>query len=214
MEDLKDKATSLNQEVGYLQKPNSTNTGSDFDYNDNADPNTNELIWTIPAGTDVRGLYHTHYNIETQLPVFSPDDLYTLFELFGPVFDASGNLTFTNNIHQSITYILVTAHGTKLALKFDTASSIEDFREFGEQYFGDWNTNFAPVPGVEFESDRDKFMAKYNEYVKDKFSIEKQKKKFAKFLDKNDLGLSLYQANDDFSQWKKINKSGDPTPCN
>ena len=64
-------------------------------------------------------------------------------------------------------------------------------------------------------SNREKFEIKYKEFVDKDDSIEKQKKKFAKFLKKTNFGVSLFQATDDsFTQWEKINKSGNPTPCN
>jgi len=214
VEDLYAKSLSENKEVGYYKKPKISGIGNDFVYYDVADANTNLLDWTIPAGTDIRGMYHTHYDIITQLPVFSPDDLYTLFKLFGPQFDTMGNVTFTNNIHRSMTFILVTAHGTKLALKFEDTASIDKFRLFGQKYFEDWDTNYTPVAGIDYESDRDKLMANYDRFVKKSFSIEKQKKKFAKFLDKNDMGLTMYQANENFNEWEKVNKSGNTTPCN
>lgn len=216
MNDLNTKSTTLDKEAGYVQKPDSAGTGSDYDYVE-GDANTGFIEWDIPHTTTLKGLSHTHYDTENHLPVFSADDLYALFSLFGPVFDASGNVTFNNphNIGNDFTYILITAHGTKLALKFNDATSIEKFRLFGEKYFGDWNIATPPtILGITPDTDRKKLLDIYNEYVKDRFSIEKQKKMYAKFLDKNDLGVSLYQANDDFTEWEKINKSGAPTPCN
>ena len=219
MADLNTKSTTLNKEAGYIQKQNSTNTGSDYDYHEE-DVIKKEIIWTIPAGTTITGMYHTHDDIQDHLPVFSTDDLYALFALFGPVFDINGNVTFNNphNIDENnFSYVLITAHGTKLALTFNK-DGVEKLRQLGEKYFGDWNINTSgipQIPGITPETDRKKFENKYEEFVNKKFSIEKQKKMFAKFLKKANIGVSLFQATDDsFTKWEKINKSGNPTPCN
>ena len=219
MADLKTKSTTLNKEAGYIQKQNSTNTGSDYDYHEEDDIKK-EIEWTIPAGTNITGMYHTHDDIQDHLPVFSADDLYALFALFGPVFDVNGNVTFNNphNIDENnFTYVLITAHGTKLAMTFNK-QGVEKLRQLGEEYFGDWNIDMSGVPqipGITPQTDREKFEIKYKEFVDKDDSIEKQKKKFAKFLKKTNFGVSLFQATDDsFTQWEKINKSGNPTPCN
>tara|TARA_B100000787_G_scaffold96669_1_gene71363 strand:+ start:244 stop:1317 length:1074 start_codon:yes stop_codon:yes gene_type:complete len=137
MADLKTKSTTLNKEAGYIQKQNSTNTGSDYDYHEEDDIKK-EIEWTIPAGTNITGMYHTHDDIQDHLPVFSADDLYALFALFGPVFDVNGNVTFNNphNIDENnFTYVLITAHGTKLAMTFNK-QGVEKLRQLGEEYFG------------------------------------------------------------------------------
>ncbi|WP_445718305.1 hypothetical protein [Flavobacterium sp.] len=219
MQDMKNKSTTLNKEVGYTQKADNNNpSGSSYDYVEGND-NTGEIIWTIPSATTLKGLFHTHYDVEEHLPVFSLDDMYALFQLFGPVFDVNGNVTFQNNFNMNynFTFILVTAHGTKLALKFDNPESIEKLRLFGQKYFGDWemDTSQMPqIPGITPETDRKKITDEYNKYVKERFDLEKQKKKFAEFLEELELGISLFQTNDSFTQWEKINKSGTPTPCN
>jgi hypothetical protein len=166
-----------------------------------------EIVSTITYPSTLKGYFHTHDDLEKHSPVFSLGDLLAVFELFNPSFDANGFCTFNNmyNIGEEFTMILITAHGTKLALKFDS-NGIEQLRQFGEKYFGDWDINTSAYTNLfgEIETDMEIIKDIFNEIVDKDLPIEKQKKKLAKFLDKMDFGMSLYQANDDFTQWEKI----------
>lgn len=42
----------------------------------------------------------------------------------------------------------------------------------------------------------------------------KNEKRLAKFLDKYNVGMSLYKSNANFTQWEKVNKNRTKTPCN
>jgi hypothetical protein len=217
MNDLNTKSTTLTKEVAYLQQSDDTN-GTSYDYAE-GDDQTGEVAWNLPSDTDITGAYHTHYDTEEHLPVFSPDDLYAMYKFFRPTFLADGNVIYDNinNLDQSFTFILVTAHGTKLAMKFNDANGIYKYMAFGAKYFGDWELDTSAMPqiaGITPETDRKKLQDRYNALIDIEDDTNKILKKFAKFLDKMDLGMSLYQANEDFIEWKKINKSGDPTPCN
>lgn len=218
MMDLKNKSITEDKEVGYVQKVDTTTTsGYAYDYFEEGNVD-DEISITIPTNTPLKGYHHTHDDVDKHLPVFSPDDLYALFKLFNPSFAEDGTCTFNNthSIEENFTMVLVTAHSTKLALKFDS-NGREKLRQFGEKYFGDWHidtSSMAQIPGITPETDRDIMYRKFEKIIKEKFDIEKKKKKFAKFLDKMDIGMSLYQANDNFTQWVKYNKSGNPTPCN
>lgn len=218
MTDLNTKSTTVNKEVGYIQKVDVGSTsGYSYDYIEEEDIDS-EMNFTIPSGTTLKGFFHTHDDVEKHLPVFSLDDLYAIFAFFNPSFTTDGTCVFNNsfNIEEDFTMILITAHGTKLALKFDS-NGREKLRQFGEKYFGDWNIDLSGLINIGAalpDTDRQNIMEKFDKIVKDKFGVEKKKQRFAKFLDKMDFGMSLYQVNDDFTQWEKINKSGDPTPCN
>lgn len=219
MNDLNTKSTTVNKEVGYIQKEDTnTTSGYAYDYVEEEDI-YDEINITISSGITLKGFFHTHDDIEKHLPVFSLDDLHSLFALFIPIFQTDNSTCVFNNvfnIEEDFTLILVTAHGTKLALKFDN-NGREKLRQFGEKYFGDWNmdtSDMPQIPGITPETDRKIIKKKFNSIVKKKYDIETKKQRLAKFLDKLDFGMSLYQTNDDFTEWEKINKSGDTTPCN
>ncbi|MBT8243926.1 MAG: hypothetical protein HKP48_07925 [Winogradskyella sp.] len=217
MADLNTKSTTINKEVGYIQKADATTaSGYAYDYQEENDVD-DQINISIPVGTNLKGYFHTHDDLQKHLPVFSLDDLYALFQLFSPTFTADGTCLFNNvlNIGEDFTMILITAHGTKLAMKFDS-NGIEQLRQFGEKYFKDWDFDMSTLTnfGIDLETGRQIITKKFKKTIKEKFSIEKKKQRFAKFLDKMDIGISLYEANDDFSQWSKINKNGTTTPCN
>jgi hypothetical protein len=219
MNDLNTKSTTLDKEVGYIQKEDTTTTsGYSYDYTEESEEANNQMNLNIPYPSTLKGYFHTHDDEEQHSPVFSLDDLNALFELFNPSFNANGVCTFNNmyNIEEDFTMILITAHGTKLALKFDS-NGREKLRQFGEKYFGDWHTDLSELIniGIEPETDRDIITKKFENMIKEKFDVEKKKQRFAKFLDKMDFGMSLYQATDNtFTQWEKVNKNGTTTPCN
>lgn len=218
MTDLNTMSTTVNKEVGYIQKVDTTAvSGYGYDYTEESEDVDDEMNFTIPSSTVLKGYFHTHDDLQKHSPVFSIDDLYFVFSLFNPSFNADGSCLFNNvyNIEEDFTMILITVHGTKLALKFDS-NGREQLRQFGEKYFSDWDidlSEYADAFGA-LDTDRKRITKKFDEIVNKDLSIDKQKKKLAKFLDKVDFGMSLYQANDDFTEWEKINKSGDPIPCN
>jgi hypothetical protein len=218
MTDLNTKSTTVNKEVGYIQKEDTTtNSSYAYDYYEESDVD-DQINIDILFGTTLKGFFHTHDDLEKHLPVFSLDDLYAAFSLFNPTFNADGTCVFNNsfNIEEDFTMVLITAHGTKLALKFDS-NGREKLRQFGEKYFGDWNMDLSALinMGLEPDTDRKRVTKLFERTVKKSFDIEKQKKQFAKFLDDEDFGMSLYQATGDtFTEWEKVNKNGTTTPCN
>lgn len=217
MMELNTKSTTVNKEVGYIQKEDTTtDSGYGYDYVEEENIN-DQMNITIPYPTILKGFFHTHDDEVKHSPVFSIDDLYFIFALFNPTFNADGTCYLNNmyNIDEDFTMVLITAHGTKLALKFNS-NGREQLRQFGEKYFGDWHLNLSDLVniGAQIETDRKRIKKKFDEIIDKELTIDKQKKKFAKFLDKLDFGMSLYQANDDFTQWEKINESGEPIPCN
>ena len=87
------------------------------------------------------------------------------------------------------------------------ALTVKDANQLNAARQNEMNTSQMPqIPGITPITDREKIFEEYDKYVKKRFDLEKQKKKFSEFLEDLDLGLSLFQTNDSFTQCEKINK--------
>ena len=111
------------------------------------------------------------------------------------------------NEGQTFTSYLVTAHGTKYAIKFAPPNS--DFQmPFNENFFIGW----------EFSNVRDIKERAYEEGVKQTNTPAQNELGFLQFIKKQNLGIELYKADASFSQWSKLtlNSGGRavvPVPC-
>ncbi|MBQ0770187.1 MAG: hypothetical protein KBT58_12935 [Bizionia sp.] len=132
--------------------------------------------------------------------MFSLTDIYTIYVLL-----LDGHI-----LNEEFNAFLVTKHGTKYALKFKDFASVQTFGNFGEIWFSDWGIDNIPAELSQREKIENIFKKKYK--IKPR-TISKNDKNFAKFLDDNNMGLDLYKANDDFSQWEKVNPDGTTIPC-
>ncbi|WP_152975524.1 hypothetical protein [Lacinutrix himadriensis] len=153
---------------------------------------------------DISVLMHLHYNNETegkkQLSVFSLQDIYEIYQLIGTGHIFSPN-TFTN--------FLTTEQGTNYAIQINNS-----------QTFLNSNLALTTFPFWEFSN----FVVNAeNLYGIDKYKIlpensnAKNEENFARFLNKENLGLTLFRANDHFTEFTKIefiNGTIKETPCN
>lgn len=199
-------STGLNKEVGFTRTdsivgfPNSTVEYQDLIWNA-----TLKQLVCNPLGGQLYSAYgHTHYDIENQLSVFSLSDINTIFTLL-----ESANISSVE-----FNVFLVTAHGTKYALKFKNLQGVQDFVNFGNTWFSDWGVSTGYN---DFESQQNKIENIYEKKYKIKprkvTKNHKNEANFARFLNDYNMGLDLYKANDDFSQWEKVNPDGTTTPC-
>jgi hypothetical protein len=143
-------------------------------------------------------LMHCHYDLSL-LSIFSLSDIYQMY--------AMQNAGYMLNDGQTYTSYLVTAHGTKYAIKF--APPARDFQTpFNENFFIGW----------EFSNVRDAREDKYEESVKQTNTPAQNELGFLKFIKDQNLGIELYKADNSFSQWSKLtlNSGGRavlPVPC-
>ena len=203
--DLKN-STGLNQEVGFTRtdtiigSPNSTVEYQDMIWN----AGQNQLLFQNPVDGQLYSDYgHTHYDVDYQLSVFSMPDLYAIYNLLQTV----------HILDEQFNIFLVTVHGTKYALKFKNLQSVQDFVNFGNIWFSDWEIDNLPAEFSQREKIEDKFENEYRIKPRNPNKNHKNEKRFVKFLDDFNMGLDLYKANDDFSQWEKVNPDGTKTPC-
>ena len=150
----------------------------------------------------ISGFFHTHYDVENQLSVFSLSDIWSLYELAinGNIFD------------DTFTLVLITAHGTKYALKFADPQALVDF---GDEWFSDWGVDTSSIPN--YVNKQDEIENRFYEMgikPRNPNKNHKNEKKFAKFLNNYNMGLELFKSNNDFTQWEKVNPDGTTTPCN
>ncbi len=143
-------------------------------------------------------LMHCHYDLSL-LSIFSLSDIYEMYAIQSAGYMLNEGQTFTS--------YLVTAQGTKYAIKF--APPARDFQTpFNENFFIGW----------EFSNVRDAREDKYEESVKQTNTPAQNELGFLKFIKDQNLGIELYKADDSFSQWSKLtlNSGGRavlPVPC-
>ncbi|WP_055445152.1 hypothetical protein [Lacinutrix himadriensis] len=196
--------SSTTKERGYFLSPQdqieSEFSAAYFEGDENADEVPVEI------GTNlISVLMHLHYNKETeskkQLSVFSVKDIYEMYLLIGTGHIFSPN-TFTN--------FLTTEHGTNYALQINNSNAFVN-SDFAIKYFTTWGFSKTIQDDAE------------NLYGEKKYNILPYKTNgqnelaFTKFLANENLGLTLFRANDDFTEFTKIEyKNGifKETPCN
>ncbi len=194
-------ATNMNFETAFTQTPADINlTSYDYEYFE-GEPNEETVALTYPTTNGlISGFMHTHYSLSHH-SVFSLDDIKEIYDMAttGHIYD------------DTFTAVVITKHGTTYALKFDDPQKLVDF---GNQWFDQWwdiNPNGLPEW---LDNKSAEIRKKFSKKIKIKHSVEKNEKNFAKFLDKMNIGMSLYKSNADFTQWSKVEKNGDLTPCN
>ncbi|RSK41772.1 hypothetical protein [Mangrovimonas spongiae] len=200
---LQDSSSTTTKEMGYFLNPTDTTESqfipSYFEGEENADEVAMDL------GTNaVSVLMHLHYNNETenkkQLSVFSLQDIYEMYQFIGTGHIFSPN-TFTN--------FLTTEHGTNYAIQINDSNAFVN-SSFAIKYFIGWEfSNFR-------EEAENQYGAKRYNILPDKTNGQNELA-FTKFLANENLGLTLFRANDDFTEFTKIeykNGTFKETPCN
>ncbi len=201
LEDLKTLAgSSLNYENGYLFRKNASGVRT----NEQITPNTtSDHAIPIKTGTTVYAAAHTHtYEL---FPMFSWQDLYVLYSLYQ-----------NSSINKSeATFIMIAKDCLTCATVSTYAIKIDNFVKFRAKINSDLNN--SNTAGY---SDADKFKTA-NDIYDDKFkpgmNNSQLEKAFLEYIGTH--GVSLYKANDDLSNWDKLELSNSPltpilkTPC-
>lgn len=149
------------------------------------------------SGIYISALMHCHYNTSL-LSIFSLADIYLMYNLQSSGFLLNNGETFTS--------YLVTAHGTKYAIRFapQDPNSLTNYNEF---FFAGW----------EFDNFKDAKEKLYKNYVKTTNTPELNELGFLKFLKDQNLGIEIYKADATFAQWSKLtigsNGQVKPVPC-
>ncbi|HEX8561850.1 MAG TPA: hypothetical protein VF676_02615 [Flavobacterium sp.] len=140
---------------------------------------------------NIKGVIHSHYN--GLLSVFSPTDLVDLY-----------NLLNNPQITEDLFYGVVTKSGTAYILQIGDRDA---FLAFGLKYLSTQSKFY------DFETRK---FSKYN--IKPSNSNIANEEGFMEMLTDLNLGLNVYKANSDFSNYEKLtynNNSGVvPAPCN
>jgi len=143
-------------------------------------------------------LMHCHYDLSL-LSIFSLSDIYQMYAIQSAGYMLNEGQTFTS--------YLVTAHGTKYAIKF--APPARDFQmPFSESFFIGWEADIIKKARED----------KYEESVKQTNTPAQNELGFLQFIKDQNLGIELYKADASFSQWSKLtlNSGGRavvPVPC-
>ena len=113
---------------------------------------------------------------------------------------------FLLNNGETFTSYLVTAHGTKYAIKF-TPQDPNSLNTYNQNFFVGW----------EFNNVKDVKEKAYEQNVNSKNTIAQNELGFLKFLRDQNLGVEIYKADATFTQWSKLTIGTDglvkPIPC-
>lgn len=185
--DLKNRLTE-NKEYAYLHK----STGGRQSFHTGV-ANQCEVSVSINTVTTpkLKSYIHSHNNT-CPLPIFSPDDLKTLYELY--------SMGKTDSV---FTFGVITDVGVYLMV-IDDALALDNFYT---KYFTESGS-----------SDADNLSRKYNAYkIKRTNTPEENEKRFLEFLKDEGVGLKLLKANNDLSGYSTISLNRDKnrvvTPC-
>lgn len=204
LNELKQNTTTTTNEMGYYLNPLDTAESKFENYAFEGIENADETL--VDFGDNlVSVIMHLHYNNEAenkkQLSVFSLQDIYEIYNLV------------VNNIYlynkDTFTYFLTTEHGTNYAIQINDANAFVN-SGFATKYFQGW------------ESDNIRLLAE-DRYSENLYNILPDKTNgqnelsFTKFLANENLGLTLFRANANFTEFTEIQyKNGAfiETPCN
>ncbi len=173
--------TTIKREVGYLLKKqsNGTYTGPLVQGFDNEIG----ISIRLNQGDQIDIFAHTHY--QGLLSIFSSGDLKMYHGLLSGGASQHG---------EELVFIVVTQHGTKYAMRI---SNLTKFNTFAEEYLAD---------AEKFEKlKRDHFENK----IEDNNSVADNEKAFLQMMVATDIGMTLFESNDDFTEWKKLSLNGD-----
>lgn len=185
LEDLKNDKLQDNREHGYSFK-----TGPQGILPPVALPPGTQDTSTIgiPTGLSNFGGAHTHPDDGKTMPMFSPQDIIVLYELMKN-YNYSGNATTPPTMLSTFVYTVTTINGT-YALKIDSTI----FYGLMEQYMATENSIEKFIKELANQQE--------NKNVND--SPESFEKDFINFIKTKNLGISLYKASEDFSQWDRL----------
>jgi hypothetical protein len=189
LEDLVSQIATNPRERMYSLAPAITDTNQFVENYSEGPLNGGDVTLTLSDPISI--LMHCHYNIK-HLSIFSLADIQQMFALKEQGFVLNNN---------SFLSYLVTAHGTKYVLKFNSSTPS------ASNYFMGWDNDFV----------KDRREKKYEEYVNTENTKEQNEKGFLNFLKDFGVGVEIYKTDNTFSQWSKLtlNSSGQvvPVPC-
>lgn len=193
LNDLNSQMASNPRERMYIMTPTTASENQFIEEFEEGPVNGGEVSYVANLNV-ISAFMHCHYSTSL-LSIFSLADLYQM-----KYYADSGNIANTS----TFTSYLVTAHGTRYAIKFATPN---DLNPYNENFFIGW----------EYDNIRDKREDKYESFVKTSNTPEQNELGFLKFLKNQNLGVEIYKADATFSQWSKLTIGGNGqvkvTPC-
>jgi len=164
---------------------------------------TNSIDFT--AGGNNYGGVHTHPI--TTYPMFSWSDVYNLF-----MFYQNGNASIQNEV----TFMLVSSP-TTASTGAVYAITIDSFIPFRDKMIADLNNIRESVSRLNFGSPQEDLRFELDNYLGTKYAGDIDSEKvFLEYF--KEFNISLYKANDDISDWNKLELQFDgsvaETPCN
>lgn len=200
---LNDSTTTTTKEMGYFLNPTDATEAEFVPLHFEGEEGADEVELELGANA-VSVFMHLHYNNEAenkkQLSVFSLQDLYEIYQFIG-----------TGHIFSPSTFasFVTTENGTNYAIQISDLSGFVN-SDFATKYFIGW----------EFDEIREIAESLYDEK---KYGISPIKTNgqnelaFTKFLTNENLGLTVFRANNDFTEFTKLeyeNGTFKETPCN
>lgn len=190
LKDLKNRIRA-SQEVGYSFHSQGLSTTTQIHYGDMNGSSVN-----IPDGGDIYGGGHVHYNdgtpiIGASVPMFSPEDIIKLFRF---IYKYNYNGANQYDLINKFVFMVTTNQGT-YAIKPNSML-------FRTKLFAIYHD----------EEKKEKFIMKLRNAQSGKKtsdSPESFQKQFLDFAAAENLELSLYKANSEFTQWAKLSVDTD-----
>jgi hypothetical protein len=154
-------------------------------------PNNAGIQVSVPFKID--GVMHSHYS--NLLSIFSPDDIFTLTTLY-----KANRINSVKNFTMGV----VTASGTQYMIMIGDSSKFATFANSLDTVGSNQYYNYQLIYNKIFN-------------IKETGSVADNEKAFLQYIKKNDMGLTLFKGNSDFSIWdrKKLDANEDVTndPC-
>jgi len=163
-------------------------------------PNAGSKI-DVPTGNNIFGASHTHPNDGLTVPMFSAQDIIVMYNLIKN-YNYGINGEVPGSMLSTFVFTLTTVNGA-YAMKIDTSL----FVALMDNYVTD-ERKFSKALDVK---QRNSSLTA---------SVQFFEKDFLNFIDDNNLGMSLYKANEDLTNWSRLDFNPTnpnqviPTPCN
>lgn len=173
-----------------------TDGNGDYTFSDPIErpENTLELgSINIPAGEVLDGFIHNHYDKEGSLSIFSPHDLYAIYNWL-----TNGNI----NDNNSFIFAITISDNTTYAITIDDPQAFIAFGDIaleGLQF--DPTTNNIMID--EYGGDEDAFLGS-DGGVKDTNTNDLNETNLLKLLNAASAGLNVFKSNDSFENWQQL----------
>lgn len=168
------------------------NGGYNFSDPIQGEPNSDGLDPQVGENDVIDGFIHNHYDGEDSLSIFSPHDLYSLYNWLTN--DNIGNIA-------TFVYAVTTSDNTTYAI---TITDPDAFIAFGDAALEGIQNNDNDAISAEYRGVKDSFLEDYGG-INDDNSIDVNEANFIRMLSPLNAGLSVFKSDTNFESWQQLN---------